>query len=175
MTTLYQYQEIALRTAQDRALSFEYLIPGIIEEIGELFGQTAKAHWHGWPEAQLKAELISEYGDIAWKTAVLLHWQGVHSIDDRQEMTTLATSNDDPWGDLLQAGQDLYEEHRHHELTTLATSQCLTNSAQRLWFTLFMHCQAVTGETFDFVLAFNESKLRDRETRGVLQGKGDHR
>jgi NTP pyrophosphatase (non-canonical NTP hydrolase) len=77
---LSEYQSAALSTAMEKAFSLDYLVPMIIGELGELSGQKAKAHWHGWPAEKLEVELVSEYGDVCWGTAILLHMAEVSDL-----------------------------------------------------------------------------------------------
>jgi len=55
---LHEYTVQAEATAQPAAHDRAYLIPMIVGEVGELFGQRAKAVWHGWAPERLQAELV---------------------------------------------------------------------------------------------------------------------
>lgn len=169
---LAEYQLLAEATAQPRAYDFEYLVPMIAGEVGELLGQQAKAHWHGWPWEQLQKELVSEYGDVAWGTALLLQ---VHQVHDLPEWRPVRPSS--MWGEAPKAltalttrAANLVAFHEEPRLRHLVKSE-----ASYLWQQLQYHCLEVTGSHFDLVLAANLAKLADRAKRGVLQGQGDHR
>lgn len=165
---LQDYLAQALVTADPKAFQHPYLIPGIVGEVGELHGQTAKAVWHGWDDAKLSKELISEYGDIAWMTAVLLHVEA----DKGAEITIPVFST-------------RLEDDALHLLLMRATSlnlyysggllQYIPEAASRLWSALEYKCKEVTGVSFQEVLDNNIAKLADRAARGVLKGAGDNR
>lgn len=173
--TLSSYQERASATADPRAYDLEYLIPAIIGEVGELFGQTAKAHWHVWPAQKLQMELISEYGDICWMTALLLKREGItaqpaermYHIVSGQSIGHHAYSN--PWTALLSSAMSL------HKSESGLIGEPLGNVAHWLWVELEVHCKEVTGVSLEQVLRANLGKLADRAARGVLKGQGDHR
>ncbi len=171
---LHKYQAAAAATAAPEAFTLEYLIPGIVGEVGELFGQKAKAHWHGWSPARLKGELISEFGDICWMTAILLKTQGTHhmtfSSDRGATGLTRWGNKPDAWHVLLQRAMYLNQWH-----TEVETHSYLKGEAQQMWLALHTLCQAITGASFEEVLATNLRKLAGRVERGTLVGAGDHR
>lgn len=172
---LKEYQAAAASTAMAKAYHDAYLIPMIVGEIGELFGQKAKAHWHGWEADKLKLELMSEYGDVAWGTAILLSTRGVHHLEyKKDEMFEHALTR---WGNKLDAWQILLQrsQHLHQWYTERETEQYIRGEATQLWLTLHQFCQAITGATFDEVLRMNLDKLASRAARGTLIGAGDHR
>lgn len=166
---LSEYQTAALVTAQPRAFDLQYLVPMIVGEIGELFGQKAKSHWHGWEYSKLQEELVSEYGDVAWGTAILLHVAKVDDID----LDKFRKSENTEWQQLLSRAHYL---HMFYSSTVPPqTLEWVSEEAQLLWLTLERHCSEVTGVPFETVLQANLKKLADRAARGVLQGQGDHR
>lgn len=172
---LKEYQAAAAATASIKAYDDAYLIPMIVGEIGELFGQKAKAHWHGWDADKLKLELMSEYGDVAWGTAILLSTRGVSQLtykrDDMFEFALTRWGNKlDAWHILLQRSQYLHQWYTEKE-----THSYIRGEAQQLWLTLHQFCQAITGASFDEVLQMNLAKLASRAERGTLIGSGDHR
>lgn len=174
--TLAAYQHLALATAEPRAFHLDYLIPGIVGEVGELFGQRAKAYWHGWPMEKLQTELVSEYGDIAWMTALLLHSRGVASL---QPVVNIPPSLNlgilNPHQSLLSAASSLHTQWLLEEQGISETDEWLDMAAERLWRVLRDNCEAITGRDFQYVLDANLVKLADRAARGVLRGSGDHR
>lgn len=172
---LFEYQTAAAVTAQPEAYSLDYLVPMIVGEIGELFGQKAKSRWHGWTADKLQLELVSEYGDVAWGTAILLSTRDVHHLEFERETIfnkgrTRWGNPRDPWQVLLQRSQYLHQWYSEEE-----THSYLKGEAQSLWLDLQRNCVAITGVAFEHVLATNLKKLADRAARGVLQGSGDHR
>lgn len=172
---LIQYQAAAAATADRKAYDDAYLIPMIVGEIGELFGQVAKAHWHGWDADKLKHEKMSEYGDICWGTAILLSTRGVsHLTYTADNMFEFALTR---WGNKRDAWQVLLTRsaHLHQWYSEKETHQYIKGEAEQLWLTLHQFCQAITGASFDEVLQMNLDKLASRAARGTLIGSGDHR
>lgn len=169
---LADYQREAARTAQPAAYDRDYLVPMIVGELGELFGQRAKSVWHGWSPARLKAELTLEYGDIAWGTAILLDLEGWADVDGvvPQPSRSVWGTHLDPWHQLLNKATGL-----HLFYTSPDNTRFLPQEARVLWVLLERHCEAITGSTWDEVLQANLAKLASRAARGVLQGAGDHR
>lgn len=166
---LKDYLAQALVTADPKAFQHQYLIPGIVGEVGELFGQNAKAVWHGWAQEKLTKELVSEYGDIAWMTAVLLH---VETCEDGSEIEipVFTTRLDDDALHLL-----LMRSTSLHLFYSEGLTGYIGEAASRLWSALEEKCKAVTGVSFQEVLDANIVKLTDRAARGVLKGQGDNR
>lgn len=168
---LRTYQRKALTTAEPRAYHHEYLIPGIVGEVGELFGQQAKAYWHGWPEEELRLQTVKEYGDIAWMTATLLFTEGVHELDVPANFSPgWGGQKPDPMALLHSAAAWVHSAHlnRPHY-------DWMQEAAQRLWMVLVTQCEAITATDWDTVLGTNLDKLASRAARGVLQGSGDNR
>lgn len=174
--TLAAYQEKALATAEPRAFDLQYLVPGIMGEVGELFGQQAKAHWHGWPAKKLREELVSEYGDIAWMTALLLDTRGINMLHPVVPSSGPARwGRLDPMSALLAAASRLRLNYLMEKDGISETEQWLDQSAENLWRVLRDNCLHITGRDFQSVLGGNLIKLADRAARGVLRGQGDHR
>lgn len=172
------YVEAARETADPEAYHLEYLVPGIVGEIGELFGQRAKAHWHGWPDEQLRTELTSELGDIAWMTAILLDRFGVTEIP-REEYDKMDRpyANAIPVSSLLLArATSLHGAHMSSlDLEELA-ERLIPATATSLWVLIETRSAQITeGADFPEVLDYNLKKLADRAARKVLKGSGDHR
>lgn len=175
-----EYTQRAEATAQPAAYDREYLIPMIVGETGELFGQRAKAVWHGWDWPRLHTELVSELGDIAWGTAILMKLEGTDftkvtfeghtSRPHAHTQATWGAGTVDPWQQLLVRANDL-----HLYYTQPETHCYLRGAAQQLWLALQTHCLAITGDSFDDVLQYNLAKLASRAARGTLVGSGDHR
>lgn len=176
--SLREYQDLALKTAEPRAFQIDYLVPGIVGEIGELFGQKAKSFWHGWTPEQLQKELISEYGDICWMTATLLHTRGIDQLNPSFPDTTTGVLR---WGtvtpemSLLTLGTQLYQTAALHDEGLTASAQWLEEVSEKLWRQLRASAVAITGVQFQDILQANLQKLADRAARGVLRGSGDHR
>lgn len=174
--TLAQYQERAIATAEPRAFHLEYLVPGIVGEVGELFGQQAKAYWHEKPAEDLTWELINEFGDIAWMTALLLHTRGVSVLQP-----VYPALGADRWGKrdprmkLLSASNNIMYQWVLEKEGISDSDHWMDEAAERLWRTLLEVCVPLVGVEFQHVLQANLNKLADRAARGVLRGSGDHR
>lgn len=167
------YQKAAGSTAQEKAFSLDYLIPMIVGETGELFGQRAKSHWHGWSADKLQVELVSEYGDICWGVAIFLGTQGVHILPPlpvTAKNSYGALEADNPWQALL--SRACYLNMWYTDDTTLSY---LKAEAISLWYALERNAEAITGMPFGTVLQANLTKLAGRVARGTLVGSGDHR
>lgn len=161
---LRTYQEAALKTAKPTALHLDYLLPGLIAEIGECYGKIAKAERDGWDETRANKELASEWADCAWFAVVLAYVLEIDEdpkpcpIEAYNAPTTLSTLMDtalwiDRWLDLRD----------------------VTTGVQEVWQLLRDHCMAATTHTFDEVLEANLAKLADRANRGKIGGSGDER
>lgn len=174
--TLAAYQAKAVVTAEPRAFELEYLVPGILGEVGELFGQEAKAHWHGWPAEKLQTELVSEYGDICWMTALLLETRKVHQLQPTFPANGSARYGvQEPKYQLSSAALTLYRNYLLEDHALSERDEWLDESAERLWRLLRENCLLITRTPFQDVLHYNLQKLADRAARGVLRGSGDHR
>lgn len=162
---LKNYQAEALTTLQDRAMDLDYLIPGIVGEVGELFGQRAKAHWQEWSAARLQDEIIAEYGDIAWMTAVLLHKYDADGLPDEDWMSAsnVWSSKVDPWLAVHTRAESLFLFFSEGQ------EQLLLPGARRLWAALEFRAQAITGAPFEAALDANLAKLAARADKGTLQ------
>ena len=145
---LTDYTPAALATCEDSSRDLAYLIPGLIGEVGELFGEVARVQRLGQPRTE---QIIDEYGDIAWMTAVLLDHLKVD--------------------DIRQLGNLRYVQGREAALELILAraaavhrsgSDVLPGRAAALWATLADHAEAVTGVSFDEVLSANLEKLAAR-------------
>lgn len=181
MSTLSDYVAKAKTTAQPEAYSYDYLIPGLLGEVGEVFGQLAKAHWHGWTPAKLEEELVAEYGDICWMTAIMMDKRfgsDLPAVDAHTDldgflpfygMRRIAYILDQLVVTLL--SEEAMEESEAHE----SYRQVADNALVRLWQALEEHAPVVTGHPIQKALDYNAAKLASRAERGVLRGAGDHR
>ena len=176
LLTLAGYQQRAAATAEPRAYDLEYLVPGIIGEVGELFGQRAKAHWHGWMPGKLGEQIVKEYGDICWMTALLLHTRGIDYLDPAYPAAGgVRWGRMNPNHALLSASQNVHLQWLMEEEGISDSEKWMDESVSRLWRVLRAHCQDITGLPFQDVLQANLEKLASRAARGVLRGSGDDR
>lgn len=169
---LASYQSEALKTAAPVALTLPYLIPGIVGEVGELFGHRAKALWHETPVPELMTEQALEYGDICWMTAVLLSVYKISEVPRNfyHPHARWWGGPENPWLSLLRNASSLFQWFSEEQ-----TTPYIKDTACDLWVSLERESVHITGRHFDEVLAMNISKLRSREERGTLVGNGDHR
>lgn len=172
--TLTQYQAAAAATAMPKAYHHNYLVPMIVGETGELLGHIAKGYWHEKSAEALQIELVSEFGDICWGTAILLSVEGVNEckapeIWVRSQFRSDVTQEEALLRLLRRAGY-LYMFH-----TDGQNSHFIKDEAVQLWWALETFCKTITGHDFEYVLQRNLQKLADRAARGVLKGSGDHR
>lgn len=172
MNTLANYQARAAATAQPEAYHLDYLVPMIVGEVGELHGQKAKAKWHGWTPARLQEELVSEFGDVCWGTAILLSMKGITHVTEN-----LLGQPRTVWGDELAPEHILLQRVTSLHLFYIqrSTHAYIPGEASQLWLALERYCHTITGLPFQDVLDYNVKKLASRAERGVLQGAGDHR
>lgn len=73
VTTFDEYQQAALNTALPSALDFNYLIPGLAAEAGELAGKYAKIvrDKGGVFSEEDDIEMRKEAGDVLWFVALI--------------------------------------------------------------------------------------------------------
>lgn len=189
---LINYIEKAKATAQPEAYSYDYLIPGLLGEVGEVFGQIAKNHWHGWTAEKFETELVAEYGDICWMTAILMDHRfemdtydlesegaptefapivGMRVIGERVNKLVEALD----WES--EAEQDVNDfPYNNHTLVRLESLSSHTDEMLlKLWAHLVIYAPVVTGHPLQKSLDYNAEKLASRAARGVLRGAGDHR
>lgn len=166
---LSEYQTKALETALPSALTPEYLVPGLVAEVGELLGVQAKSVRDGWSDERTKAALVKEYGDVAWFTAVILHeYREIRTLNEPSFIyagdTSLGIMSfiSDRASRILEGYVDEWESE-------------VLDGANSLWLMLKKYSSKVTGSTFDEVLETNLTKLAGRKQRNVIGGSGDNR
>lgn len=189
---LINYIETAKATAQPEAYSYDYLIPGLLGEVGEVYGQIAKNHWHGWTAEKFETELVAEYGDICWMTAILMDHRfemdtydlesegaptefapfiGMQVIGERVNKLVEALNWEAEAAQLVQEVPD--SQHALDSLESLG--QYTDEMILKLWAHLVIYAPVVTGHPLQKSLDYNAEKLASRAARGVLRGAGDHR
>lgn len=166
---LSEYQQRAVATALPTALNYDYLIPGLVAEVGEVFGKVAKAVRDEWPRERLQEELKAELGDVCWFYALLCH---VSNIDPRDIKTYYleALSDKEVLQDLLDVTS------RIQNLSIWADPN---DNAWYYWLDLYPSYIARAAMVFELdmqeVLEYNINKLESRKARGTLKGSGDSR
>lgn len=168
---LSEYQALALRTAKPTALSDDYIVPALVGEVGELFGKRAKAVRDGWTPEQLSEALVSEYGDVAWETAVLLHLHGVTAVPKETASTIRHkwATKVDPWTSLQNRAASIFSAYSE------GNPEDLPRLASLFWAVLEYRCKSITGSDWGTVLQANVDKLSSRLERGTIGGSGDNR
>lgn len=188
---LLNYMSKAKSTAQAEAYSYQYLVPGLLGEVGEVYGQIAKNHWHGWTAEKFETELVAEYGDICWMTAILFdhrftavhtnikveeHELGFNPFAGMQAVSEQVATLVEALHWENQALADVEEYGADVAATRLEALEQRTDYAlQKLWGTLVAYAPVVTGHPLQKALDYNAEKLASRAARGVLRGAGDHR
>lgn len=162
---LSEYQQRAVATALPTALSYDYLIPGLVAEVGEVFGKVAKSVRDEWPRERLQEELKAELGDVCWFWVLLAHLAGT----ELRELRTVAEdlTEHEVLQDLLSVSERL------HDKPTLKTI------TWKHWLQLYPSCTARVAMVYEIdmqeILEYNINKLESRKARGTLKGSGDVR
>ena len=162
---LSEYQQRAVATALPTALSYDYLIPGLVAEVGEVFGKVAKSVRDVWPRERLQEELKAELGDVCWFYVLLAHLAGVEArkISVVQEDLT----EQEVLNDLLSVS------------STLSSLADPNGNAWYYWLDLYPSYIARVTMVYELamqeVLEYNINKLESRKARGTLKGSGDTR
>ena len=156
------YQQQALTTALPSALTMDYLAPGLIAELGEVFGKQAKAVRDDWDADRLNREVCAELGDCAWFIALIGHVTGTQ-VDKMQEdrllLDDLTTAMDSASLIMVWYDHDGFNIKTHLDIIL----NCLESHSIRY------------GSTLEAVAQANLDKLASRQARGVLGGSGDAR
>lgn len=179
---LQRYQPQAIETALPQARSFDYLVPGLVAEVGEVLGKRAKASRDGWGTTELRESLLAELGDVAWMAACLLHLCEIEGYQPKPARPVITSPHREPETTLLELSASLY----HHYSEQCHTSETfeyrqdvigrhLATGALQIWAVLEAITPRLTGHPFDIALAHNVTKLAARAKRGTLRGSGDYR
>lgn len=173
---LKTYTDLARRTALPTAYDYQYLAPGLVSEVGELYGVEAKTHRDDLPLATHHHKMVGEWGDVAWVTALLVHHTGT-LLD--AEGTPYRTPGR-PAGQVPADAYPLpYMLAYATKIDRIAGDETklldIYNCAYALWYLLEDYAEVMTGQPFVVVLQNNLDKLLSRQSRGVLGGSGDNR
>lgn len=163
---LSAYQSKALETALPTALNFDYLIPGFVAEVGEVFGKVAKSVRDEWPEERLQEELKAELGDCAWFVVLLQHVVGYVSRGELNPELEELTQKE-VLTDLVRAA------------SKLTVDKYFFDTPSNYWIEVLYGYVARVAMVYDLdmqdVLEYNINKLESRKARGTLKGSGDYR
>lgn len=165
-----EYQKRAVATALPTALNYYYLIPGLVAEVGEVFGKVAKAvrdDWHS--RERLQEELKAELGDVCWFWILLCY---VTNIKPREAKAVPEALPDK--GVL----QDFLEITTR--ISDIASWRAFEeSSAGHYWLELYPSYIARVAMAYGIdmqeILEYNINKLESRKQRGTLKGSGDVR
>lgn len=158
----YQKQAVAFRT--ESANNEEYLTLGLIEEVGEAAGKLAKRRRDGvWDEKAF----IKELGDILWFVANLADYY------DRWSDTNLSAELKDCF--VGEVDDERFDESIMYLL--VYWTGFFSDEGSHLPDIVFEvgGFAKKYGYTLEQVAEINLAKLRDRLSRGVINGNGDNR
>lgn len=166
---LSEYQQRAVATALPTALNYDYLIPGLVAEVGEVFGKVAKSVRDEWSRERLQDELKAELGDCVWFYVLLCHVADVEPRDVKAYPEAL--SDKEVLQDLLDVTA------RIQDLTTRPEFE--VSNAWHYWLELYPSYIARVAMVYEIdmqeILEYNIEKLESRKARGTLKGSGDSR
>lgn len=164
-----EYQQRAVATALPTALNYDYLIPGLVAEVGEVFGKVAKSVRDEWSRERLQDELKAELGDCVWFYVLLCHVADVEPRDAKAYPEAL--SDKEVLQDLLDVTV------RIQDLTTRPEFE--VSNSWHYWLELYPSYIARVAMVYEIdmqeILEYNIEKLESRKARGTITGSGDVR
>ena len=164
-----EYQQRAVATALPTALNYDYLIPGLVAEVGEVFGKVAKSVRDEWSRERLQDELKAELGDCVWFSVLICHVADVEPAPLKRVVEDLTSQ--EVLTDLLEVTNKLQEISSRREFES--------HNAWYFWTELYTQYIARVAMVYEIdmqeILEYNIEKLESRKARGTLKGSGDSR
>lgn len=158
----YQHEAVKFRTAM--ANNEEYLVLGLIEEVGEAAGKLAKRKRDSVFD---KLAFVRELGDILWFIANLADYS------DREYETDYSLRLRDCFEMAVNGKSPDTEAMKELAIDTVGAIEGFDNVHNVIFW---LACLAKRqGYTLEQVAEINLAKLRDRQARGVICGNGDER
>ena len=160
--TEYQKEAVKFRTAT--ANNEEYLVLGLIEEVGEVAGKLAKRKRDGVFDEKA---FVKELGDVLWFVANLAdYWDREYETDYSIQLSNCFEKT---FNSLCT------EEEIMKDLAIVATGWVEGFDAVGNVISELACLAKKQGYTLEQVAEINLAKLRDRAARGKIHGNGDER
>lgn len=164
-----EYRQRAVATALPTALNYDYLIPGLVAEVGEVFGKVAKSVRDEWSRERLQEELKAELGDCVWFWVLICEHTKLTPRKPYAAQEELSVQ--EVLSDLLDVTS---------RLQGLSEREGFIGSyGWRYWIRLYPDYIARVAMVYEIdmqeILEYNIEKLESRKARGTLKGSGDVR
>jgi hypothetical protein len=161
-----QYQQQALTFVAVKGDLRAYVAYGLLSEVGEIAGVYAK-QVRG-DDADFRARLLSELGDVAWFIAVGAHCLGV-------DVGAITCADDPNLRTRYHLLQSLVWAADELALLLMRTPRPYYNTEVFNAVIAFTDLVQSEGFTVAEVLQANLDKLASRQQRGTIAGSGDER
>lgn len=163
--TFEEYQKAAVSFRTDTADNGEYLMLGLIAEVGEAAGKLAKRIRDGVFDERA---FIKELGDILWFVANLADYY------DREYDKNISEDLDDCFN--VELDCDRFDDEITKRLVYWVALLLDGDTDQLEYIVIEVGSLAKKRNyTLEQVAEINIAKLRDRAARGVIKGNGDER
>lgn len=162
--TFEEYQKEAVKFRTESANNEEYLTLGLIEEVGEAAGKLAKRRRDGVFDERA---FIKELGDILWFAANLADYydrNNATGFSDQLKDCFAGEVDDERFDESIMCLLVYWVGFFSDEGTHLADIVFEVGGLAKKY-----------GYTLEQVAEINLAKLRDRLSRGVINGNGDER
>lgn len=166
--TLKEYQQEAVKFRTDTADNEEYLMLGLIEEVGEVAGKLAKKTRDGVFDEKA---FIKELGDVLWFAMNLAEYCDKRDFCIKSTISSLLCS-------VSLKNEQKKESDYELALWLLYYIGEVIDVSDTCLFEVVVYVGRLAqnhGYTLEQVAEINIAKLRDRQFRGVINGNGDER